>query len=229
LGIPGHFVNPERQNPAEAGSCLACNEVLLHCPTSQLGQRLADIGKRANGFNACVFQCSKLLVGSTFAAGDDCTSVTHALACRSSYTSDVGHNRLGYIGLDVGCSFFFSATADLTDHDDRFGLRIVLEHFQDVDEVGARDRVATDTHAGGLTETGVSGLLYRFVGQGAGAGDDAHFTWQVDVPGLDAGLALAGGDDARAVGPDQAYAQLITLDLALEHVEGGDAFGDADD
>ena len=43
-------------------------------------------------------------------------------------------------------AFFFSATADLTDHYDRFGLRIFFEHFENVDKVRARDRVTADTN-----------------------------------------------------------------------------------
>jgi hypothetical protein len=39
--------------------------------------------------------------------------------------------------FDVSGRFFFRATADLTDHDDRFGLRIFLEQLQDIDEVRA--------------------------------------------------------------------------------------------
>src|SRR5690606_28759222 len=220
-------VSHPQKSPAEAGLFNGA-EVLLHCPAGQFRQCLVDIVKRTHGLHASVFQCGELLVGRTLASGEDRTSVPHALACRSSNTCDVGHNRLGHIGLDVGGSFFFSATTDLADHDDRFGLRVVLEHFQNVDEVGARDRVTTDTNTAGLTETGVSGLLDRFIGQGAGARHDTDLARQVDVTGHDADLALAGGDHARAVRPDQTHAQFVTLDLGIQHVEGSDTFGDAD-
>src|SRR5690606_7781076 len=60
-------------------------------------------------------------------------------------------------------------------------------------------------------------------------GNDTYLAWQVDVAGHDADLALAGGDDARAVRPDQAYAQFVALDLGIQHVEGSDTFGDAYD
>jgi hypothetical protein len=56
----------------------------------------------------------------------------------------------------------------------------------------ARDWIATDTDAGGLAETRIRGLLDRFIGQGAGAGDDAPLARQVDVTRHDADLALAG-------------------------------------
>ena len=55
---------------------------------------------------------------------------------------------LGHVLFNEGCSFFFCAAADLTDHHDNFSLWIILEHFQDVDEVRAWDRVTTDANAG---------------------------------------------------------------------------------
>ena len=47
-------------------------------------------------------------------------------------------------------------------------------------------------------------LTDRLVGERARAGDDADVAGLVDVPGHDADLALAGGDDAGAVGADEA-------------------------
>ncbi len=40
------------------------------------------------------------------------------------------------MSLDVGRRIFLGVAADLADHHDGFGLRIILEHLQDVDEVG---------------------------------------------------------------------------------------------
>ncbi|MND44866.1 hypothetical protein D3C80_357150 [compost metagenome] len=155
--------------------------------------------------------------------------MAHALARRCGNTSDVGNDRLGDVGLDVGRGFFFSRTADLADHDDRFGLRVFLEQLQDVDEVGARDRVTADADAGRLAEAGVGGLLHSFVGQGAGTRNDTDLAWQVNVTWHDADLALARSDDAWAVRADQGNTQLVALDLGIQHVQGRNAFGDADD
>jgi hypothetical protein len=151
------------------------------------------------------------------------------LPCRGSHTSDVGNNWLGHVCLDVGSRFFFSRTADLTDHHDRFGLRVFLEQLQDVDEVRAWDRVTADAYAGRLTETGVSGLLHSFVGQGAGTGNDAYFAWQVNVTWHDADFAFARGDHAWAVRADQGNTQLVALNFSVQHVQGRNAFGDAND
>src|SRR5262249_49909605 len=62
------------------------------------------------------------------------------------------------------------------------------------------------------------------------AADDADRAGLVDVPGHDADLALARGDDPRAVGADQAHPRL-RVEEALDpgHVEDRDALGDGDD
>ncbi len=51
----------------------------------------------------------------------------------------------------------------------------------------------------------------------------------MDVPRLNANLALTRRDHTRAVRPDQAHTQLVALDLNLEHIQCRNAFGDADD
>ena len=98
---------------------------------------------------------------------------------------------------------FLGAAADLADHDDRLGLRIVLEQLQAIDEVHAMDRVAADADAGALAEADLRGLLDRFVGQRAGTRHDADLARLVDVARHDADLAFARRDDAGAVGADQ--------------------------
>lgn len=55
---------------------------------TQLSRRHADN-------NASVLQSSDLLLGSTFSPSNDCSSVTHPPARRSSQTSDERHHRLG--------------------------------------------------------------------------------------------------------------------------------------
>ncbi len=196
-----------KQKPPEGGFCRLLDEV---SETYLVGQPVSSARALS------VLQGSEFLVCSTFTTGDDCTGMAHALARRSSHTGDVGNNRLGHVCLDVGSRFFFSRTADLADHDDRFGLRVFLEQLQDVDEVRTRDRVTADADAGGLTETGVSGLLHSFVGQGAGTRHDAYFAWQVDVAWHDADLALARSDNAWAVRADQDHTQLVALDLGFQ-------------
>lgn len=107
--------------------------------------------------------------------------------------------------------------ANLANHDDAVGLLVLDEDLEAVDEVCAAEGVAADADDEGLAEAGLGGLVDGLVGQGAGAGDDADAAALVDEAGHDADLALAGGDDAGAVGADEAG-----LGLGLEHL------GDAD-
>ena len=51
----------------------------------------------------------------------------------------------------------------------------------------------------------------------------------MDVAGHDPDLAFVRRDDPRAVGADQARAGVFQRAFDLDHVQDGDAFGDADD
>src|SRR5690554_936995 len=198
-------------------------------PASHILECSADIGQRTHGLDASIFQRSEFVVGCSLATGDDRTGVAHTLARRCGNTGNVGNHRLGDVSLDVGCGFLFSGTADFADHDDRFSLRILFEHLEDVDEAGARDRITTDTHTGGLAKTVVSSLFDRFISQGTGARHDTHFARQMDMARLNTDLAFTGSDHARAVRTHQAHAQLVTLELDVEHIECRNAFSNAHD
>src|SRR5690606_37135244 len=92
------------------------------------------------------------------------------------------------------------------------------------------DRVAADADDGGLAQARGGGLLDRLVGQGARARDDADLARHVDVARHDADLALARGDDARAVRADQDHVGvLLEHVLHAQHVQHRDALGDGDD
>ncbi|SUH38679.1 Uncharacterised protein [Salmonella enterica subsp. enterica] len=100
-------------------------------------QRFADIGQTANRLHASSFQRGEFFIRGAFTTGNDGASVAHTLAFRRGNTRDIANNRLGHVVFNVSRRFFFCATADLTDHHDRFSLRIFLEQFQNVDEVRA--------------------------------------------------------------------------------------------
>ncbi len=70
---------------------------------------------------------------------------------------------------------------------------------------------------------------HRFIGQRAGARDDAHRAAAMDMARHDADLAFARRDHARAVGADQPRLGAAQRALHLHHVEHRNAFGDADD
>jgi hypothetical protein len=81
-------------------------------------------------------------------------------------------------------------TADFTHHDDGFGLRIILEQLQRINEGCARNRVAADTDTGRLAKAKICGLLHGFIGQCAGTRHDTDLARLVNVTRHDADLAL---------------------------------------
>src|SRR3954463_10001908 len=81
-------------------------------------------------------------------------------------------------------------TADLADHHDRVGVRVVLERPQRVDVRGADDRVAADADRG--REPEVAQLLYELVGQRAALADQADPAGRGDVGRDDAGVRRPG-------------------------------------
>ena len=158
--------------------------------------------------------------------------MSHSSAGRSSTTSNESDN--GLVGVSVLLqplsSLLLSSSTDLSDHHDTLGLRIVGEALQTVDEVGSVERITTNTHDGGLTKTVGGGLPDSLVGQGSRAGHNTDLTGLVDVTRHDTDLALAGLDDTRAVGSDQAGGLLALHDvLDTEHVVLGDSLSNTDD
>src|SRR5438067_663731 len=131
--------------------------------------------------------------------------MAHAAARGSGDAGDEADHGLLHFGTadEVG-GVFLGGAADFADHDDALGFRISQQHFQYFDMFGAFDRVAADADAGGLAQADGRGLPHRFIGQGAGARDDAHRAAAMDVARHDADLAFAGRDHAGAVGTDQA-------------------------
>src|SRR5512133_1664846 len=192
-------------------------------------QRLSHFGRADCHTDAALLQDRHLFGRGTLAAGDDRAGVTHALAGRGGDAGDVGCYRFGHVLFYEVSPFFLGGAADLADHDDCVGVGVGLEQAQDVQVVGAVDRVAADADAGGLAQAEAGQLPDRFVGQGAGAGDNADTARFVDIAGHDADLALAGGNHARAVGADQTGLLALHVLFDLDHVQHRDALGDAAD
>lgn len=186
-------------------------------PDELIVQSLAQAGRRALDDDASGLESSDLGVGTTLSTSDNGTSVAHATARGSRDTSDEADNGLaasdGVVGLEELSGLLLSGTTNLADHDDTVCLLVLREDLETVDEVGAAERVTTDTDDERLTQAGLSGLVDSLVGQGTGTGDDTDTAALVDEAGHDADLALARGDDTGAVGADE-----TGLGLGLEHV-----------
>ena len=156
--------------------------------------------------------------------------MTHAAAGRSGETGDeADHRFVFHVGLNPGTGIFLGVAADLTDHDHGLGFRISGEGLEAVDEVGAVDRVTADANDRGLAEADTAQLVDGLVGERPGAGNN--------TPGAaggmhrsrhDADLTLAGGDDTRAVGADEAGRLGGEVVLDLHHVQHRNTLGDAD-
>ena len=128
--------------------------------------------------------------------------MSHAFAGGGGDAGDEADDRFAHVFARPFGGGFFVVAADFADHDDGAGVRVLFEFFQYVTVFEAVDGVAADADAGGLAQAHVGDLLDGFVGEGAGAGDDADVAFAVDVAGHDADFDLAGGDDAGTVGAD---------------------------
>src|SRR5690606_39598776 len=118
--------------------------------------------------DAALLHHRKLLFGRALAAGYDRAGVAHALARRRRDAGDKTDHRFFHVGLDPARAFFLVRAADLADHDHRFGLRVIIEHFHHIDVLQAIDRIAADADAGRLAETYFHRLTDRLVSQRAG-------------------------------------------------------------
>src|SRR5690349_13205605 len=131
---------------------------------------------------------------------DDRAGVPHRLALRGGEPGHVADDRLGLVLVDAGSGPLLGVAADLADHHDGVGLRVLLERLQAVDVRGPDHRVAADADRGG--EADVAQLVHHLVGQRAGLGDQPDAPLAGDVGRDDAGVRLAGRGDARTVRPD---------------------------
>ena len=85
-----------------------------------------------------------------FAAADDSARVTHPASGGRGGSRDESGDRLFAVLFSPSGGLLLRAPADLADHDDRFGLRIVVEQLENVEVRRAVDRIAADADTGAL-------------------------------------------------------------------------------
>src|SRR6185503_8054227 len=178
--------------------------------------------------DAALLHHRELLLRRALAAGNDRARVAHALARRRGDAGNETHDRLLHVLLDPLRRGFLVRAADLANHDDGLGLRVVVEHLHHVDVLEPVHRVAADADAARLAETELGELPDRFVGERAGARHHADRPALVDVARHDADLDLVGRDHAGAVRSHQQRALAFHAVLGADHVAHRDALGDAD-
>src|SRR2546426_606815 len=165
--------------------------------------------------------------------GDDRAGVPHAAALGSGEPGHVADHRLRHVLLHEYGGVRFLRPADLADHHDRFGLRVLLEQGQHIDERAAVDRIAADADAGRDADVERLHLGRRLVAQRAGARDHADRAAGVDVAWHDPHHRPARTDHPGAVRPDQRGAPFLRVapqvPLHGHHVLGGDAVRDGHD
>src|SRR6185437_1475563 len=165
-------------------SCWPCYSASHGCSTAasradSLGlaedacHRLANLRRRLHHVNARLRHRLHLALGGAFAAGDDRTGVSHAASWRRCLAGNKAHHRLLHIRLDELRSLLFVGSADLADHDDRFGSRIIIQQLQRIDVRRADDRIAADANRSRLPNPARRELIDGLVRQRARARDDA--------------------------------------------------------
>ena len=155
--------------------------------------------------------------------------MTHALARRSGNARDISHDRLGDVLADKLGRRLFVRTANLADHDNAFGLRVLFKQGQDVDEVHATNRVATNTDASALAKAELRRLVNGFISKRARTRNDTNAAATVNVARHDADLGLTRRDNTGAIGTHEASVVRLQCLLHAHHVVHRNAFGDADD
>ena len=96
----------------------------------------------------------QLLLGRTHLPLDNRPGMPHPLAGRSENTADHRQYRGFHLTDDTGCPFFID-TADLTAHDHRFGLVILLELPEDFIKGRTQHRVSPQPDTGSLAIGGI--------------------------------------------------------------------------
>src|SRR5689334_20517013 len=167
---------PASQNCGVPNSMLAMLRNSERTPLRKTGRLLQDrLQQRshlrgiARDLDARCLHHVQLLVGGALAARDDRARVAHALARWRRDTGNESDYGLAHVVLDPLRSRFFIRAADLANHHDGVGARVVVEKLQHVDVLETIDRIATDAYRRRLTEAELGQLPDRFVRQRARA------------------------------------------------------------
>ena len=106
-------------------------------------------------------------VGRRGAGADERPGVSHACAGGRGDAGDEADDGFLQVRLAPDRGLGLVGPADLADHDDGVGVRVVVEGAHHVDVLQAIDRVAANADGGGLAQTDFGQLRHGFIGQRA--------------------------------------------------------------
>src|SRR5699024_6662120 len=129
------------------------------------------------------------------------------------------------------CRLHFVRAADFADHDDGIGIRIFVEHLEDVHVLEPVDGIATNAHGRRLPQPEFGDLGNGFISERARTADYTNAALAVNMTGHDADLDFVGRDQARADGSKQQRLLVFSTHAISQgqHVTHLYAFRDADD
>ena len=113
--------------------------------------------------------------------GNNGAGMAHAASRGRRYARDKSDHRLAHVFLRPVRCIDFLRTADLANHDDGIGIRVLLESTQHGHKIGTVDRVTANTDRGRLSHSQRRHLLHGLVVQGPGAGYHADTSRRVDM------------------------------------------------
>src|SRR6266852_1980546 len=163
-------------------------------------------------------------------SGDDRPGVTHPLALGSRAPRDESHGlQPAAFGEKLRRALFIAA-ADLADHNEMRGLRVVLEHLDDFAKRQAENRIAADPDDGGLAHARGGERGTHLIGEGAAARHESNMAGAGNSLRDDADLRHAWGYQTRTVGSEKAGLRVTAKEiLDPDHDLDRDAFGYAND
>ena len=109
------------------------------------------------------------------------------------------------------------------------GIGVLVEELECVDKTCSNNWISSNADAGRLTDSSTGNLPDRLIGQCSASGDHTHVSLPIYSARHDPNLALARGDDAGTVGPDQAASGARERGCDADHVEDRDPLSDAND
>src|SRR5207248_1461797 len=140
-------VSPTLENRAGSAS------MVCWCTRSENGlQQLSHFGGIFRDTDAGRLHHCEFFLRRSLAAGDHRARVSHPLTRWRGHARNEADDRLFHMALRPLRSGLFVTAADLADHHDGIGFRIVVEELQHVDVLQTIYRIAADANRSRLAE-----------------------------------------------------------------------------